>query len=461
MVLMFVLLGGLILKSRSRPHHVRVAFTEAVLLNAGLDAKIDGVDAGKIDKVEYQDGRAVVTLGVDDDVWPLRQGTRARVRWGTTVGSGTRWVELTPGPRNAPAIPEDGIIDIVNTRPAVELDQVLDTFDERTRSDVRRTAKGVGASLRGRGADLNRGLRAAPAAIQSVGDVMGELASDTDALRGLVANGNRFVGTLAARSGQVADLVTVASATFDAFASRSTGVEQSISQLAPTLRRARSLLARLDTSVDGLDPLFADLRPGAARLRPLAAVARPALRELRATVPPALATVRTATAAAPRVTSLLKTAVPFAGDLEKVVKPLQPRLACLRPYTPEAAGLLVNGSGWVAGYTRQPAGPPGGAGGRISGAAGGRDGGGLVRQHYARVHVLASSTSFHSYPGGIRSDLFAKATGKSYALLRPPGWYARQPQYMPECGYTQAGVDASKDPEDLPLDQRQPWEKVR
>ena len=100
-----VAFGYWAVQSRSTDHTVRAAFSSAVSVVSGLDVQIDGVDVGKVKKVEYEDGQALVDLGIDADAWPLRRGTKAEIRFGTTIGNGTRNVALEPGPDSAPPIP--------------------------------------------------------------------------------------------------------------------------------------------------------------------------------------------------------------------------------------------------------------------------------------------------------------------------------------------------------------------
>src|SRR5207253_1032890 len=109
-------------------------------------------------KVSFDDARAIVELGINDDAWPVPRGTTARLRYGTTLGNGTRRVDLQLGPRNAPKLPEGGIIGLEHTTTPVEFDQIFDTFDARTlqasldrfaptRSDTRSTLARLDTSV--------------------------------------------------------------------------------------------------------------------------------------------------------------------------------------------------------------------------------------------------------------------------------------------------------------------------
>jgi ABC-type transporter Mla subunit MlaD len=251
--------------------------------------------------------------------------------------------------------------------------------------------------------------------------VLGDLAVDQGTLRSLIRTGDAATQTLAARDDQIRGLMTVAAATFDTFASNSRDMEQAIEQLPGTLRQTRSTLGRLDVSLDQLEPLMTDLRPGARQLRPLAAAARPALAQLRATVPGARDAVHTMRRTAPAVTALLEKGTPFMKKLAPMLDDLSPIAGCLRPYAPELAGFFSNWTSYTQNYDDEA--------------------------HYARVRVNEGQTSLTDVPA-ITTDQFIKLAGIKYAGLRPPGFNGGKPIFLPQCGVGQDAVDPTKDWED-------------
>ena len=411
--------------TRKQPHHVRVSFLNAVSIAPGLDVQANGVDVGKVNEVKLDDmGRPVVTIGVEDDAWPLHQGTTARLRFGTTIANGDRRIDLEPGPKHAPEIPEGGIISERRTTTPNEFDQVFNTFDRTTRGHIQTLAEHADETLRGRERKLGDGLAASPAALEAIDGVVADLDADQFALSSLVAWTDRVTQTLGHRRARIASLLTVAASTFSAFAENSQQTRDSIARLPGTLRETRTTLARLDRSLDLLDPLVADLRPGAAALRPLAAVARPTLAELRATVPLGIETLRTTRAAAPEITTLLRRARPLMRDLDPALGDLAPMVGCIRPYSPEIAGFFSNWTSFTKNF----------------------DG----TSHYARVRVVQSPTSDTNKPPQRTDEFLRTAPGTDYAGIRVPGLAAGQPWFLPECGAGPDALDPSKDPEDRP-----------
>lgn len=408
--------------TRTADYDVRATFAYAPNLFSGLDVRVDGLDVGKIKKVEQVDDSAIVTLGIHDERYaPLHQGTTATLRFGTTIGNATRIIDLEPGPSTAPELPNHGIVDNSHTVEATEFDEVFDTLDAKTRRALQGTLKGTGDTFGPRAKQLASGVEASGRGLRAVGGLASDLARDQIALRALVANTARVSSTLAARRRAISDLVSVASATFDEFARNTDGITGSLERFPPAVREARTTLGHLDGTVGRLDTLTEDVRPGAAQLGGLARDLRPALASLREAVPAALAAFDTARTAAPRVTSLLRESVRFSVPAAPALTELAPIVGCLRPYAPEIAGLLSTWTGFTRNY----------------------DGLG----HLARLWGNFGPTSLNATPP-VDSATYTRLTGQRYALVRPPGYNAGKPWYMPECGAGPEGLDPSKDPED-------------
>jgi virulence factor Mce-like protein len=412
-------------QTRVQPHEVKVGFAEALNLARGLNVKVDGIEAGKVTTVEQKDGYAIVGLGIEDDkVWPLHQGTRAIVRWGTTVGDGTRYIELRPGPKSGPEIPEGGIIPTDETVTTVEFDDVFNTFDGRTRTSVRNFARNGTRSLRGRESDLSHTLESTPDALFSTSAVLRDLSTDGQALRHFVRDTSKTTGTISQVSPQLRSLVSGLAATMDEFGAHATAVRHNLERFPGTLVEARTTLARLDTSVDRLDPLLTDIRPGARRLRVLAHEARPALRELRRTVPQAVSTIRTVKHQAPDITSLLRRGQPFARDIDPMFRDLSPMIACIRPYAPEITNFFPTWSGFSKNLDPEEG-------------------------HFARVRGIFSDSYYSNQPERSTQEYVA-TSGDQYAYPRPPGLGdgTGDPWFIRECGYGPETMQPARDPED-------------
>lgn len=411
------------ISTRSEPYQVRAVFAQAPNLYSGEDVTVDGLDVGKVTGENYVNGQAVIGVGIQDhEYYPLHQGTRAILRFGTTIGNGTRYIELIPGPKSAPKIPDNGIIGTNDTTQSVEFDQIFGIFNAPTRRAFQQASSGAGTLFAPRVPQIGAGVNAGGPALDALSGFTAELARDQQSLSSLVSNGASLTQTLAAHDGQIADLVSNAAGTFHAFASNTNGITQSLNLLPPTLTQVKGTLGRLSGSIGHLNGLITALAPGAAQLRTMSADLLPAMRDLRTTIPVADQTLQVGTSASPSITRLLQAAQPFSKQAGPAFHTLAPMVGCIRPYSPEIAGLLTTWSSWPQDYDQIG--------------------------HLGRLDSYAGLNALTSTP--LNAAQYVALTGQGYALIRPPGYNAGQPWWQPQCGDTQAGVTAADDPEAKP-----------
>jgi virulence factor Mce-like protein len=431
--------------TRTQPYHVRAQFPTAFNLVSGLPVDVDGQQVGMISGVTYvnggADGSAIVDIGISDShYYPLHAGTTVESRWGSTIGNGTRRLDLVPGPASAPRIHNGGVIETRNTTPAVDLDQVINVLTAKTRSRLTGMLSQLGKGVGGEAPAIHATLSSAPPAFGAANGVLSDLAANTYALKGLIANGDRLTATLAQHAPAIESLVSGAGTTFATIAAHADGVQRSIQDLPAALTQARTTLARLDTSVNTLTGLVTDIRPGAAVLSPLAVSMRPALAQLASLVPTGVATLRQATAAAPSITHLLQVATPLMPKLASATAQLGPMFACIRPYAPEAGSAVVGAGEWMSTYERiAPNGTPG-----VTFVGGPADGS-YVDQHGVRAMPEVSLAADHATVG-LSTSAFATLAGKQYAQPRPPGLSVGAPWYLPQCGVGPESTNPADDP---------------
>src|SRR3954451_2215399 len=100
-VVAIVVIAVLLFASGSGGHTIKADFINAAQLVKGNLVEIGGQKAGSVTAIDItQDGQAQVTLKIDDDYWPLRQGTRATVRQASLSGIANRYVDLSLAPGN-------------------------------------------------------------------------------------------------------------------------------------------------------------------------------------------------------------------------------------------------------------------------------------------------------------------------------------------------------------------------
>ena len=134
-------------------------------------------------------------MKIDDaDYRPLRRGTRAIIRQASLSGVANRYVDLQlpPGDRTA-TIPDGGVIGQGETTTAVDLDQLFNTFDPKTRKALSGLIRGENDVYAGRGAEAGAGWAYLNPALAASDRLFQEVNVDTPLLQ-------RFIGaTLDAR----------------------------------------------------------------------------------------------------------------------------------------------------------------------------------------------------------------------------------------------------------------------
>lgn len=190
----------------------RAELTSATGLVPGDDVRVAGVIVGQVDEVEVTEaGRARVTFSVQDV--PLTVDSRAHINYLNLIGN--RYLSLERGPADAELLPEGGTIPVSHTRPALDLNALLDGFQPLftalTPKDVNNLALDVVQTMQGEGgtiesllthvASLTSSLadreRVVDSLITNLNGVLGTLDRHQTELTNFVVQMRRFVGGLA------------------------------------------------------------------------------------------------------------------------------------------------------------------------------------------------------------------------------------------------------------------------
>jgi phospholipid/cholesterol/gamma-HCH transport system substrate-binding protein len=275
--LLFVGAGG---------YRVKAVFVDAGQLVRGNQVQAGGVAIGSVEDVDVtQSGQAEVTLEIDnDDYKPLRRGTRLLIKQTSLSGIANRFVDVQVGPDDGEEIPDGGRIDADDTQTAVELDSVFSIFGPRTRKATQDFIAGQAEAIRGRGADLQAGVRYLNPALSTGSRLFGELTRDNRLLRDFLVDSSALVTALGERGGDLTGVVRNLNTTFDALGSQQAALAESIERLPPFMRRANTTFVNLRAALDDVDPLVDAAKPVARRLGPFLDEARLFARDAEPTV---------------------------------------------------------------------------------------------------------------------------------------------------------------------------------
>jgi phospholipid/cholesterol/gamma-HCH transport system substrate-binding protein len=421
-----IVLVGLILFGGGGGYTVTAKFQNAGQLVKGNDVQVSGIPVGRVTDIQIaDDGQALVELKISDGEFkPLRAGTRAVIRQFSQSGIANRFVDLEMPPGSGgPTIADGGRIGIDATRTAVDLDELFNTVDEKTRKGLSGTIRGFARQFRGRGDEANAGFLYLNPALSTASRLFGELNRDNPRLRAFVTDSARLVTTLAERGDALTELVSNLNATTRALGARQERLADAIGRLPGFMRQANTTFVNLRGALDDLDPLVSATRPVARRLGPFLDAARPFARDARPTFRDLNRILRRKGASndlfelsrsfPPVESSALETkgrSVDFGGgskdvgevrgafpELTEALEDSAPIIAFGRPYTPDLVG-------WFDDFSTSGA----------QDALGG----------YARVQVYLNAFSIAS---GAPTLLSLSERGENFKALANLGQYKRCP----------------------------------
>src|SRR2546430_2086018 len=192
-----------------KPHGYRfhAHFAEATQLAQEADVRISGVNVGKVKKIDLgNDGRTDATIELDDKYAPMPDDSRAILRQKTLLGE--TYVELTPGTKSAPKIPENGTLATTQVAPTVELDEILRAFDKKTRESFQVWQQDLGAGIEGHGQDFSDALGSLTPFAENTNAVLQVLNAQTRAVSTGIKNTGVVFDALTERDGQLADWIS-------------------------------------------------------------------------------------------------------------------------------------------------------------------------------------------------------------------------------------------------------------
>jgi virulence factor Mce-like protein len=270
MIAIWVSFGGS-LPLGSSSYHVTLELPSAQNIYPQSDIQIAGVTIGRVATVAKTQRDARVVISLDRQYVPLRSGATAITRSKTLLGEG--YIEIAPGPRTAPAIPDGGMLSASHVLPAQQLDQALQTFNPRTRRSISQMFAGLSRALRGRARALSDSLGNAGPAASGLASVARTLAGEQLQLQRLISASGQVLSAAGDRQGVLQAAVKSANAVLGATASRNEALSATIRALPPFLVQLRSTSTTLGSSSP-------DLTTAVDAVLPLAPALAPALRSL-------------------------------------------------------------------------------------------------------------------------------------------------------------------------------------
>jgi virulence factor Mce-like protein len=246
---------------------------------------------------------AEVSLKLDKTIEPLAVDTKLRTRPRSALG--LKYLEVIPG-KSKKTFAAGDVIPVKNASQPLELENVFQIFDRKSRPAIRNATTGFGDAFAGRGASLNTAIASLNPFFRHLTPVMRNLADPDTQLDQFFLQIGRASAQAAPVAHTQAVLFTNMADTFAAISRDPRALQATIEKSPPTL----------DVSIHSLPvqrPFLADFADLSRRLRPAA-------RELPRSLPRINAAFRTGIPVLPRTVKLnkrLKGAFDAADDLFK------------------------------------------------------------------------------------------------------------------------------------------------
>ena len=140
---------------KAKPYEIEIPFKEATQLAQQSDVRISGVSVGKVQDIVLgpNGSEALAKVDIEDKYGPIPSDTRAILRTKTLLAE--TYIELTPGDRKAPPLPDGGTLPPAQVAESVQLDEIFRTFDPQTRAAFQTWQQEAAVAIEGRGQDLS------------------------------------------------------------------------------------------------------------------------------------------------------------------------------------------------------------------------------------------------------------------------------------------------------------------
>src|SRR3954452_8601336 len=267
-------------------YSVSADFLNAGQLVKGNLVEVAGVKAGAVKGISITpNGQARIDMKIDGKYKPLPEGTRAVIRMASQTGIANRYIELDmPGGAKHQTIPSGGHIASDQTTTAVDLDQLFNTLDPKTRKALQGFFKGSAEQFQGVTQEAHVGLHYLNPALATSSRLFNELNRDTPVLEHFIGDSAHLVSAVAEKRDDLAALVSNLNTTTHAIGSQKAALADSISRLPDFMRHANTTFVNLRAALNDVDPLVNASKPVAKEVKPFLDQVQPLARDARPTV---------------------------------------------------------------------------------------------------------------------------------------------------------------------------------
>jgi phospholipid/cholesterol/gamma-HCH transport system substrate-binding protein len=326
-------------------------FPQAVELGSQADVRISGISVGKVISVslDHRTGLTRAVMELDSRYAPRPADTRAILRAKTLLGE--TYIELTPGSRYGPKLRDGSTLAQAHVGSTVQLDQILSTFDPKTRHAFQVWMQQDAKALINRGENLNAAFAELYPFATNVQAVLAVLNRDSADTSTLLRETGAVFSALSTSPGQLQGFIRNSNATFAATAARDVALAATVKAFPAFLAQTRTTINRVGSFAELAKPLIDELRPAAVQLSPalkeLVTVA-PEVRSLMVDLGPVTRAARTGV---PALNGFLSATVPLLRRLRPYLGGVVPVVDYINHFRGEIAAFFANSTATTQGVS--------------------------------------------------------------------------------------------------------------
>jgi virulence factor Mce-like protein len=329
---------------RPKGYEFHVAFPEATQLADQSDVRISGVSVGKVVKLEPDGNRTMTTLRLDHQFAPIPVNTKAILRVKSLLGE--TYVELTPGNRKSgPQVPDGGTLNPGHVAPTVELDEILSTFDAKTRKAFETWMQSQAAAVQGRGSDLNAFFGELPGFTDKFAQLSETLDSQQAAASQTIATVGEVIDAISQREGDLRGLVTESQRLFSVTAARNDDLAKIFQRLPRFERESSTTLPLLTDFGNHARPAIRQLQPAATAMGPAFAALNDVAPQFDGFFGQLQQVVDASEKGLPAFNRILGNLPPVFDAFQPFLRNVNPIVDHVSKSKKEVAGLLANATG--------------------------------------------------------------------------------------------------------------------
>jgi phospholipid/cholesterol/gamma-HCH transport system substrate-binding protein len=250
---------------------------QAVTPGQGQTVNIAGVEVGDVTEVDLEDGRAVVTMAIEERYAPMiRSDTTLLLRPRTGLQDMT--IDLDVG-TSGDQVEEGSAIPLAQSEPNVQPDQILASLDGDTREYLQLLLAGGAEGIGGRGRELAAGLRRFEPLARDLKRINAGLAKRRRNVERAITSLRAVSEELGASDTRLAEFVSSSNAVLGSFANQEAALREALRELPPTLRETRGALRSGERLALELGPAARALTPAAQAFGPAQGQVQPFLRQ--------------------------------------------------------------------------------------------------------------------------------------------------------------------------------------